>query len=436
MSCILRLRNNLIYVIVILLTIVLSNIIVVISTFGLSSNTTAIQEKSSLQNKMNNMTSNTELISKIKNEIKDTVDKNSSKSAIAIGFVDPNGTQAFGYGKLSNSHNSTVDRNTIFGIGSVTKVFTTILLADMVKDGIVKLNDPIDKYLPSNVTVPQYKGHKITLEDLATHTSGLPEFPSNYCKYYWDNFDKNLTLQFRTDTIKCSKNYSTDQLYQGLSNTTISREPGSKFQYSSFGSSLLGHILTQKSNMSSWNELVEKRILSVLGMNSTGIDLANEQKSRLAVGHLNNNELPFGSLNPTIVPSGGLYLTIDDMLKFVSANMGLIKTKIDNVMQESHLIRHYNGFLGPNNVKLIDKNNGEGVYTGLGWVINTNYGHEIIWHNGVTADGYNAIIAFNPTTHKGIVLIASAGQNNIEIANIGFSHNHGLAYLIWKYLNN
>ena len=51
----------------------------------------------------------------------------------------------------------------------------------MVEDGLIKLNDPIDKYLPPNVTIPQYKGHKITIEDLATHTSGLPEFPSNYC---------------------------------------------------------------------------------------------------------------------------------------------------------------------------------------------------------------------------------------------------------------
>jgi serine-type D-Ala-D-Ala carboxypeptidase/endopeptidase len=419
----------------ILLTIILSNIIVT-STFGLSSNTTTIQEKSSLQNKINNMISNAELIDKIKNEIKYVVDHNSSKSAIAIGFVDPNGTQFLGYGKLSNSSNSTIDRNTIFGIGSITKVFNTILLADMVKDGIVKLNDPIDKYLPSNVTVPQYKGHKITLEYLATHTSGLPEFPANFCKYYWDNFDKNLTLQFRTDIIKCSKNYSTDKLYQGLSNTTISREPGSKFQYSSFGSSLLGHILTQKSNMSSWNELVEKRILSVLGMNSTGIDLANEQKSRLAEGHLNDNELPFWNLNSTIAPSGGLYSTVDDMLKFISANIGLIKTKLDIAMQESHLIRHYNGFLGPNNVKLIDNNNGEGFYAGLGWMINTNYGHEIIWHNGINADGYNSIIAFNPTTLKGIVLLANADHNNIDIANIGLFHNHGLSYLIWKYLNN
>src|SRR6476660_863558 len=372
----------------------------------------------------------------IKALINALVDKNKTNAAIALGFIDPNGTQFYGYGRVSNSSNATVDQNTIFSICSITKLFTTTLLADMVNQVFVKLNDPIEKYLPSNVKVPQYKGHKITLEDLATHTSGLPEFPSNFCKYYWDNFDKNLSKQFRTDIIKCSRNYSTDQLYQGLSNTTISREPGSKFEYSSFGSSLLGNILTQKSNMSSWSELVEKRILSVLGMNTTGTELTNEQKPRLAVGHLNNNELPFWNLNPTIAPSGGLYSTVDDMSKFLSANMGLIKTKLDNPMQESHLIRHYNGFIGPNNVKLIDINNGEGCYAGLGWMINTNYGHEIIWHNGITADGYNAIIAFNPTALKGIVLIANSDHNNIDIANIGLFHNHGLSYLIWKYLNN
>ena len=53
----------------------------------------------------------------------------------------------------------------------------------MVNKGLVKLDDPIEKYLPSNVTVPQYNGHKITIEDLATHTSGLPEFPDNYCPF-------------------------------------------------------------------------------------------------------------------------------------------------------------------------------------------------------------------------------------------------------------
>ena len=64
-------------------------------------------------------------------------------------------------------------------------MFTTILLADMVQEGLIKLNDPVDKYLPSNVKAPQYDGHKITIEDLATHTSGLPEYPPNYTAGDW-----------------------------------------------------------------------------------------------------------------------------------------------------------------------------------------------------------------------------------------------------------
>jgi serine-type D-Ala-D-Ala carboxypeptidase/endopeptidase len=80
---------------------------------------------------------------------------------MAIGFIDPKGTQFYGYGTTSNSGNTTVDENTIFAIGSNTKVFTTILLADMINDGLIRIDDPIDKYLSSNVTVPSYNGHKI-----------------------------------------------------------------------------------------------------------------------------------------------------------------------------------------------------------------------------------------------------------------------------------
>ncbi len=77
-----------------------------------------------------------------------------------------------------------------------------------------------------------------------------------------------------------------------LSNTTLPREPGSKFDYSNFGMGILGHILTLKSNISSYDELLSKRILDVLGMNSTSIGLSDAQKSRLAIGHFNGQELP------------------------------------------------------------------------------------------------------------------------------------------------
>ena len=141
----------------------------------------SLSTPSTPQRENNNLTSTFEITDQIKALIDDRLDKNKTNAAIVIGFIDPNGTQFYGHGKMSNTSNATVDENTVFSIGSNTKVFTTILLADMVNKGLVKLDDPIEKYLPSNVTVPQYNGHKITIEDLATHTSGLPEFPDNYC---------------------------------------------------------------------------------------------------------------------------------------------------------------------------------------------------------------------------------------------------------------
>jgi serine-type D-Ala-D-Ala carboxypeptidase/endopeptidase len=154
-------------------------------TFGLTPSTNSSYSASTssslatLQNeKNNNLTSTFKITDQIKALLNERIDKNKTNAAIAIGLIDPNGTQFYGHGKVSNTNTTTVDQNTIFAIGSITKVFTTTLLADMVNQGLIKLDDPIEKYLPSNIKIPQYNGHKITIEDLATHTSGLSNFPS------------------------------------------------------------------------------------------------------------------------------------------------------------------------------------------------------------------------------------------------------------------
>jgi serine-type D-Ala-D-Ala carboxypeptidase/endopeptidase len=385
--------------------------------------------------KNNNLTSSFKINDQIKALLNEIIDKNKTNAAIAIGFVDPNGTQFYGHGKLSHTSNATIDQNTIFAIGSNTKVFTTVLLADLVNKGLIKLDDPIDKYLPPNVKVPQYKGHKITIEDLATHTSALPEWPSNYCPGLPTTAPSQETIQYRLKTMNCGKDYTFDQLHQALSSTTLSREPGSKFEYSTFGSALLGHILTLKSNMSSFDELLAHNILNVLGMNDTSFSPSNSQKSRLAVGHFNGQQLPIWNLSKPIEPGGGLYSTMSDMLKFISANIGLIKTKLDNAMQESHLIRHSTGLLLPNNLQTSVNKDNLGFYVGLGWIITTNFGHEIIWHNGATPGGYNAFMAFNPTTERGIVILCSADIANVPINNIMFNPNDNLSHSIMQLLN-
>jgi serine-type D-Ala-D-Ala carboxypeptidase/endopeptidase len=197
-----------------------------------------------------------------------------------------------------------VNGSTIFNIDSITKTFTTLVLADMVKQGIVNLNDPIEKYLPSNVKVPQYNGTKITLEDLATHTSGLPFLPSNI---WLNNTVGNI-----------NPNYNSTQLYQGLSNTTLLSEPGTKFLYSDFGMGLLGHILSVKAGVP-YEHLVKDRILDVLGMNDTKINLSENDIKRFTVGHVDGSEIETPKIPDVIAGAGPFRSTANDLLKYLSA---------------------------------------------------------------------------------------------------------------------
>lgn len=236
-----------------------------------------------------------------------------------------------------------------------------------------------------------------------------------------------IRILYKHDSfIECDKTYTFDQLYQDLSHITLTSEPGLKFEYSTFGSALLGHILALKSDMS-YDRLLKERILNVLGMNSTSIVLSNTQKSRLAIGHLNGQELPFWNISRPIAPAGGLHSSVADMLKFASANLGLIDTKINNAMKDSHIIIHDSGLGNA-------FSNNYNTYVGLGWIIATDFGKQIVEHNGETIDGYNSFIALNPSKERGIVIITSASSMDIDVANIVFGLRDNLSKLIWNLL--
>jgi len=132
-----------------------------------------------------------------------------------------------------------------------------------------------------------------------------------------------------------------------------------------------------------YRELVKDRILNVLGMDSTGIAMNNTQittplpdilKSRLAKGDIGGREVRLAFLPEVVQPSGALYSTANDLLKYLAANMGLIHTKINDILQDTHLIRH--------EVKPIANSPLVLWYVGLGWNIGTNLGTEILNHSG------------------------------------------------------
>src|SRR6266567_39673 len=136
---------------------------------------------------------------------------------MVIGLVDEKGSRIFGAGGLDNGTKQTVDGDTVFEIGSVTKTFTTLLLQDSVERGEVKLEDSISDYLPKSVRCPTYSRKEITLSQLAAHTSGLPEFPDNLSP---------------GDGNRAYSRYTVEQLYNFLSGFTLTREPGTQWGYS------------------------------------------------------------------------------------------------------------------------------------------------------------------------------------------------------------
>jgi D-alanyl-D-alanine-carboxypeptidase/D-alanyl-D-alanine-endopeptidase len=312
--------------------------------------------------------------------------------SIVVGVVNTNGAQVSGYGNISSSVNKKVDGNTIFDIASIEKTFVTTILADMVKEGLVNLNDPVEKYLPSNnVTVPMYTGHKITLKDLATHTSGLPDFPAGWIRNH---------------------TYTTQQVYDFISNTSLPSQPGLKADYSDIGMGLLGHILSLRASIS-FDKLVKDRILDVLdmnstgtGMNATGISLPEDIKSRFAKGHIDGKEVNLEFIPEAIQSAGAMYSTANDMLKYLSANMGLIHTEINDVIQQTHLIRHSFGAPYDNKSLMQD-------YIGLGWTVTTDFGKEVMWHTG-SIDGYTSIIGFNPSKQIGLVILCNSDISDLS----------------------
>ena len=233
-----------------------------------------------------------------------------------MGIIDAKGRVVISEGSMGLDGDKPVDGDTIFEIGSITKVFTSLLLADMVEHGEVKLEDPLSKFLPLSVKVPQRNGKEITLVDLATHTSGLPRLPDHTPK----------------DTNNPYADYTVEQMYTFLSGYTLQRDIGSQYEYSNFGAGLLGHVLALKAG-ATYESLVVQRICKPLGMDDTCITITPEMNARFADGHDDTGKTAEHWDVPTLSGCGTLRSTADDLLKFLAASMGLVKSDLAPAMK-------------------------------------------------------------------------------------------------------
>ncbi len=303
---------------------------------------------------------------------------------IVVGLLNTEGATYFGYGEVRRGTARPPDEHTLFEIGSVTKVFTTTLLADMAGRGELALDDTVQAHLPSSVRMPARNGIEITLAHLATHTSGLPSYPSTYVPASNRNPFAGITEA---------------DVYAFLNGFVLPRNPGSAWEYSNLGVGLLGIVLTRTLGVD-YEEAIVARIADELGLVDTRIRPSAEQQDRFATGYSGVLEIPpfeMGALNG----AGALRSTVADLLAFLAANRGWRETSLRSAMTEAQKFRK--------------PTSAPGLDMGLGWLLRTLGNGRAITHDGATI-GQRAFVGFLPNGSNAVVVL---GNSNYDIIDIG-----------------
>jgi D-alanyl-D-alanine-carboxypeptidase/D-alanyl-D-alanine-endopeptidase len=224
---------------------------------------------------------------------------------VSIALIDHGHVETHGFG-ATQAGGPAPDGQTLFEIGSVTKTFTSLFLADLVREGRVELDQPVASLLPTTVQVPELNGRAITLLDLATHTSGLPRLPTNLVP---------------ADPSDPYADYEVSDLYEFLSSYTLAVEPGSVAEYSNLGVGLLGHALSLAAG-TTYEQAICDRITAPLGMRDTSILQTREQRARLTQGHdVDLVPVPDWLFTDASEGAGALRSSAEDLARYIVAEL-------------------------------------------------------------------------------------------------------------------
>ncbi|MDF2193476.1 beta-lactamase family protein [Paraflavitalea sp. CAU 1676] len=305
--------------------------------------------------------------------------------SIIVGIIDSTGRrQVFAAGVLSDRDRRQPDGYTLYEIGSITKVFTSLLLADMSVKHQLNITDPISNYLPPNVKAPQLNGREITLLSLSTHRSGMPRFPYNVAPKDPDN---------------PYADYTPARLYEYVS-PFQPPDIDTRWRYSNVAYGLLGLIL-EKITGNHFEALVTQRICQPLHMPNTTVTLNAQQRANLAVGHAETGAVVGLTKLGAIGAGGALCSNVNDLLTFAAANLGPTATNLLPAMEETHLLRA--------------PKDGEGTYTTMGWTLSKDSSKYLLFKDG-GMPGYRSFLGIDKINKFGVVVLCN---NNNSVTDIG-----------------
>ncbi len=319
----------------------------------------------------------------------DRIDVQHQGVGMVVGIVDAKGHRFVSYGTMAKGDPRPVDQRTIFEIGSMSKVFTSLLLAEAVQRGEVRLDEPVAQLLPAGTKVPERGGRQITLIDLATHTSGLPRIPTNFAP---------------RDPNDPYTDYDASKLYHFLASYILPRDIGSKYEYSNLGAGLLGHALSLRAG-TDYGTLLRCRITGPLGLGSTADVLTPDETPRLAKGYGVAGDPASNWTTGTLAGAYAIRSDAEDILTLLAAELGYVRSPLAGAMKAQLEPRRPTGM--------------PGTEVALGWHVTTfPGGRQVVWHDGGTG-AYRSMMAFDPTAGVGVVALSNrftdAGVDDIPL---------------------
>lgn len=301
---------------------------------------------------------------------------------LSIGILKDGKTFFYGYGETAKGNKQIPDEHTLFEIGSLSKTFTSILLADAVNSGKVKLDDPVNKYLPDSIPPLQYEGIPITLKTLANHSSGIPRMPSNF---------------HSSDNANPYTDYNEADIFSFYKNFKLTRKPGEKYEYSNLAVGTLGIILERVSH-EKYETLFINTICKPLHMNETREFLLKDDSARFAKGYTEDGVFSSQWDFKALGAAGCIRSTTTDLLKYAKANLGEAPPKLNKAIQLTHVVTFTEG-----KTKI-----------GLAWHYIKPGNDEVPFHNGETG-GYHSYFAFNPEKKFAVAILSNCAKGTEEI---------------------
>ncbi len=281
-----------------------------------------------------------------------------------------------------------LDESSVFEIGSVTKTFTALVLASMVTDGSVSLDDPVSKYVRAGSIADQ-----VTLLDLATHTAGLRRLPGN----------RRFLLRALLSDPDPYRDLTERDLEDALRHARPRGTVGTTFRYSNFGFALLGLALARAADRD-WADLVADRVCAPLGLSDTGVTRTTEQRNRSARGH-DRFGAPVSDWNfASIAPAGALHSTARDLSIYVRAHMEPDATPIAAALVAVQQPR---------------RRRDERDEIALGWLQRRTPTGSVTWHNGGTG-GFGSFVGFDRGGGPGVVVLTNT-EHSRAVDRAGFA---------------